>query len=202
MSFSFISKKEYYLIIDYDTLPINNFSLFNIKNGKSFFSFNCDSWGGYFKKMKNLFPFKKKFKYSCICEHMMFNTKIMLELIKLIENNNNLKGKNFYEKILDATEGRSDGFSEYDTYGTYVYNYYPDMYEYRHLRKSDDSWEYFSLDQEMFDYASQSYDTLRFEQLPNINSKYYKLFQNKNIRKKIKHTNIFKREIIILAINL
>ena len=60
------------------------------------------------------------------------------------------------------------------------------MYEYRHLRKSDDSWEYFSLDQKMFDYASQSYDTLRFEHLPNINSKYYKLFQNENIRKKRK----------------
>ena len=40
----------------------------------------------------------------------MFNTKIMLELIKLIERNNNLKGKNFHEKILDATEGRLDGF--------------------------------------------------------------------------------------------
>ena len=93
---------------------------------------------------------------------MMFNTKIMSELIKLIESSNNLKGKYFYDKILDASEGKDGCFSEYDTYGIYVYNYHPKFYEYRHLRKSDDSFLFFSLDQEMLDYASQSYDTLRF----------------------------------------
>ena len=191
MAFAFISKHEYYLIFDYDTIPINRFSLFNITTNKPFFSYSCDSWRKYFITMKKLFKYEKEYNYSYVCEHMMINKNIMIELIKTIEGNSNLEGEYFYEKILYASNGEEVGFSEYETYGTYVYNYFPDLYEYRHLRKSDNSPCIFSFDEKIIEYAAQYYDTLRFEKLPKTNSRLYRKMHNEKFRKRHKIYEIF-----------
>lgn len=192
MAYAFNAKKEYYFIIDYDTIPINNFSLFNPNNSKPFFSYSCDSWRNYFKTMKKLFNFEKQFNYSYVCELMMFKSSIMKEIVQIIEKKNDLKGKYFYEKILDASKGQDVGFSEYETYGTYVYNYYPDLYEYKHLRKSDASDQYFPLDEEIFEYAAKSYDTLRYEKEPDGKTFQYMLVNNNIFRKLFKVHDLYK----------
>ena len=181
--YAYKTKKEYYFILDYDTIPINNFSLFNPKNNKPYFSYSCDSWHDYYTTMKKLFYYEKEFNYSYVCEHMMFKTSIMKEMIELIERNNNLTGKYFYEKILDACNGERVSFSEYETYGTYVYNYYPDLYEYRHLRKSDNTKNFCPLNEKYFEYTALNYDTLRFERVPDGKSIWYILVKNKIFRR-------------------
>ena len=141
---------------------------------------------------KKLFNFEKQFNYSYVCELMMFKSSIMKEIVQIIEKKNDLKGKYFYEKILDASKGQDVGFSEYETYGTYVYNYYPDLYEYKHLRKSDASDQYFPLDEEIFEYAAKSYDTLRYEKEPDGKTFQYMLVNNNIFRKLFKVHDLYK----------
>ena len=67
---------------------------------------------------------------------MLFNKEIMIELINRIDSNRQLDGKIWYEKILYALEPESVspmGFSEFETYGNFCYNFYPNMYVERTL---------------------------------------------------------------------
>lgn len=60
----------------------------------------------------------------------------MLELINDIQYNTQLKGNAWYDKIVHALEPEyvsPMGFSEFETYGNYCYNFYPNIYAERTL---------------------------------------------------------------------
>jgi hypothetical protein len=78
-----------------------------------------------------LFGAGKISEKSFIAENMIVSVKVMNELLDEIEANENLCGKSFWEKIIDAVEPSQlpgSGFSEYETYGTFVMKNYPKMY--------------------------------------------------------------------------
>ena len=89
----------------------------------------------YFQTLKN-FELIKTNNFSFISEHMIINSKIMKNLINLIEKKQpeNLS----WTKTLISNISQDDlyrgGFSEYETYGTYLSQYHPDSFITRKLK--------------------------------------------------------------------
>lgn len=143
LAYAYISQSEYYLSWDIDTIPLNKPSFFD-NHGKPYFAFikaihkHYDI--NYFKLIKKLWPMiNSSFdnKESYIAEHMLFNTCLVKEMLSKLEENPNMKGVNFYEKILYAIPRKTlnlSGFSEFETYVAYVNSVYPDWYVRRHWK--------------------------------------------------------------------
>ena len=134
MQYSKICKEKFYLIFDSDTIPVKEVNMFS-EDGKPYFDINNKYGKPYFKTMKKIFPeLGKKFNYSFVSEHMLIKTEIMKELINKIENNSNLYGGIWYEKIINLININyldNTGFSEYETYGTFTSIYYKNLYKIR-----------------------------------------------------------------------
>lgn len=124
---------EYYLSWDADTLPLNKVSFF--EEDRVLMALKKEKHKPYFDTILNLFGNQVAFNsQSFIAEHMMFSRKVVCEMIDNIENNNDLIGNDWIGKIINATNPNDlNSFSEFETYGTYCYNYYPKMYKHRNL---------------------------------------------------------------------
>lgn len=114
---------------------------------------------------------------------MIFKTDFVKEMLNEIEKNSKIPGKTFYEKIINAIENKKDlnhsGFSEFETYGTYVYNKYKSEYEIREWKSLREGIFYFSLplNQKQINWVSKKYDAISFEKHDTL-SKLYKLWNN------------------------
>lgn len=131
MLYANLCEDEYYLVWDSDTLPLVTVNM--MKDGKPVFHMKDEYYAPYFETMIRLIPeLKKAEKKSFIAEHMLFSCNVMKSLIQEIENNSELPGEKFYEKILhaiDPQELSQSGFSEFETYGSYCDLRYPEKYE-------------------------------------------------------------------------
>lgn len=126
---------DYYLSWDSDTIPLRKIEFFD-GNGKPFFTLKTEHHAPYFVAIERLLGISKTNSCSYIAENMLFNKSIMLELINRIQSNDRLEGNTWFEKIVYVMEPESVspmGFSEFETYGNYCLNYYPDFYEERTL---------------------------------------------------------------------
>ena len=126
---------DYYLSWDSDTIPLRKIDFFN-ENGKPYFTMKSEYHKPYFVAIERLLGITNINKRSYIAENMLFNKEIMVELISRIQSNNQLKGSSWYEKIVYALEPETVspmGFSEFETYGNYCFNYHPFVYEERML---------------------------------------------------------------------
>ncbi len=126
---------DFYLSWDSDTLPLRKMSFFD-EYGKPYFTMKTEHHAPYFVAIERLFGITKTNSRSYIAENMLFNKKIMTELINCIDSNSQLEGNTWYEKIVYAIEPESVspmGFSEFETYGNFCFNYYPDFYVERTL---------------------------------------------------------------------
>lgn len=121
---------DYYLSWDSDTIPLRKINFFDEK-GKPYFTMKLEHHESYFVTIERLLGIMNYNSHSYISENMMFNKSIMIELINRIQSNNQLEGTTWFEKIIYALEPESVsplGFSEFETYGNYCLNYYPDFY--------------------------------------------------------------------------
>lgn len=121
---------DYYLSWDSDTIPLRKINFFDEK-GKPYFTMKLERHESYFVTIERLLGIMNYNSHSYIAENMMFNKSIMLELINRIQSNKQLEGTTWFEKIIYALEPESlspMGFSEFETYGNYCLNYYPDFY--------------------------------------------------------------------------
>lgn len=129
--------KEDYLVWDADTVPLNHL-VFKDDSGHYLFMPKTEHHAPYFSTIDKLFDAPKKADYSFISEHMIFNVKIMRELIAKIgqaEIPGCPKETLWFEKCIYAIQpGVLQGFSEFETYGTYCLNYYPDIFRLRKFR--------------------------------------------------------------------
>ena len=135
MAYSRICKNEYYLIWDSDTIPIKRIQMF--ENGHPIFDMKTEHHIPYFITMSRLIQDLKFMNFSYISEHMIIKTEYMKNLLKDIENKNNITGKMFWEKIImsiDKKDITKSGFSEYETFGSYVDTKYPTFYTHRAWR--------------------------------------------------------------------
>ena len=126
---------DYYLSWDSDTIPLRKINFFN-ESGKPYFTMKSEHHAPYFVAIERLFGITKTNNRSYIAENMLFNKEIMVELINRIQSNDLIKGDFWYEKIIYAMEPETVspmGFSEFETYGNYCLNYYPNLYVERTL---------------------------------------------------------------------
>lgn len=125
------SQNQYYLSWDADTIPLRKLDFF--VDGKVMFAMKKEFHKPYFDTIKRILDISEFNEKSYIAEHMMFDKQIMADLIGRISSCG-VRGEDWIEKIINAVEpGVSNGFSEFETYGNFCLNYYPQSYVERHL---------------------------------------------------------------------
>ncbi|NLL79353.1 MAG: hypothetical protein GX234_06140 [Clostridiales bacterium] len=169
MAYSMQCKEESYLVWDADTVPTHSVEMTD-KTGRYYFDIKTEYNKAYFDTLSRLFPqLKKKNTYSYIAEHMLFHAEIMRELISAIEGNDAVEGKDFWEKILHAVAVKdipNSGFSEFETYGTYVEYYHADAYRTRKWKSLREGTVFFGtgITRGQMEYLRKEYDAVSFEQ--------------------------------------
>ncbi len=123
--------KDYYLIWDADTLPLTQIPF--EKDGKLLYTMKREYHKPYFEVTERLWGLKKQNDFSFIAEHMIIKTQIMRELIEVISPRA-ADDCNWVKLIIGAMNVNDpNAFSEFETYGTYVTQHYPNLYMGRNL---------------------------------------------------------------------
>ena len=123
---------EYYLTWDADTLPLSHIKFFD--GDHPYFTRKYEYNENYFFTIERILGMQKRTDFSFIAEHMMFNSRIVRQMLCEIERAF-IGGNNWYEKVINAGNYESvlPTFSEFETYGTYVMYNYPNLYYTRQL---------------------------------------------------------------------
>ena len=185
MTFSNICEGDYYVSWDMDTVPLRPLSFFD-RDGKPVFDLKSEHNPGYFVTIRNLLGLEKNIEGSFISEHMIFKKVYMKELIGCIESSA-IEGSNYMEKVIGAIEADyiTLGFSEFETYGTYVTEKHPDAYSYRRFASfRRGSWfvKERDLNDDDISWLSEDFDAISFENAESIEDM-VQLFRNPKYRK-------------------
>ena len=169
MAYSLKCSKQWYLAWDGDTIPVRHIELFD-NDGTPYMDWKREYIPSYFRTISSIFPeMKKSVEMSFISEHMLFSTKIMNEMITEIENKKDVEGTYFYEKILrciDKKDLNGQGFSEFETYGTYLIYRYIDKYRMRRWFSYRNCGQYFRVDdisEEEMKWFGKDFHAITFE---------------------------------------
>ena len=157
--------KANYLSWDADTIPLSPIKF--EEDSKLCFDCKKEYHEPYFTPIKRLLGLHKIIDESFIAEHMLFEKRIVEEMICKIENQNDVTGNSWWKKILTSCDYSHslNSFSEFETYGTYAYSKNPNKYKLRHLatfRKGGLINGRFISDR-MLDKLSFDLDTISFE---------------------------------------
>jgi hypothetical protein len=128
--FQVVTSDDYFQI---DTDTCFNRKVNVIENGKPSFLFGKDQDHRPYRELtQKLFGFGREYPYSFISDMMFFKRDIIKELVAFT----GLNKYGFFELIINEVNKtqQPSGFSEYDTYGNYVTKYFPDLYNYKHLK--------------------------------------------------------------------
>ena len=170
MQFARFTNDDYYLIWDSDTIPLKPVKLFD-DNNRPFFDMKTEYHVPYFETINRIFPdIRKTAKGSFISEHMIIKAEYMRELIDETASSSDLEGANFQEKIINAIDAKDlagSGFSEFETYGSYVMVRHPKAYSLREWHSLRSGRRFYSdlsaIDEENRRWLSQKYDALSLE---------------------------------------
>lgn len=112
---------DYYLTVDADTVFLRKVTFFN-ENDKPLYDTSKAYHKPYFFFFKELLGFDARREFSFITHHMVFNKDIVLEM-----RNRFLKKKIWYDRIVDCVDSPNSFslFSEFETYGHYLKQFYP-----------------------------------------------------------------------------
>lgn len=169
LGWSYVCKDKDYIVIDADTMPLNKIEFLD-RDGNYLFTKKIEFNKPYFDTINKLFngQIERKVDYSFIAENMIFNCEYVKEMLSKIMNNADIPGNTFYEKILHAIDPKEllyNGFSEFETYGNYMYNLHPDCIKVRSLRTQREA--VFLLGskptQEQLEWATNDYDIISIE---------------------------------------
>ncbi|WP_051211754.1 DUF6492 family protein [Butyrivibrio fibrisolvens] len=185
MQYSAVCEEEYYLCWDADTVPLKHISMFS-DNGNPYFDVKTECQDRYFITIERLFNFGKIIQKSFISEHMLFKKEYMQEMIKEIENTS-YPGSAFYEKILYAAgnDNISLGFSEFETYGTYVGMRHSSAYvlrDWKSFRNINFFVDISKVTQEDLEWLSKDYHSATFEKYQETNDVLNQLFNEPRYR--------------------
>ncbi|MBQ9487990.1 MAG: hypothetical protein IJU91_09365, partial [Selenomonadaceae bacterium] len=124
----------------------------------------------YFELIKKFFGDSLKFVESptpsFISEGMIMKASIMRELVE------KMGGEDFWKNILNAIDAPNlsgSGFSEFETYGTYLVNKYPQLYIKRQLSTLRDGGSIFRRILSFEELKLLPYDTISFENWQLVN---------------------------------
>ncbi len=137
MAYAYRCQGDAYLIWDADTIPVRKLNFF--EGGKPQFSYCQEYFPDYYNTIDRLFNGRVKgVAGKCfIVEHMVILKSYMQEMLQVICDNPGLQGSNFYERILHAVDRKAmkdSGFSEFETYATYMLKEHEGIYGIRRLQ--------------------------------------------------------------------
>lgn len=162
-------KDDFYVVIDSDTIPLNPITFLNEDN-IYLLTQKIEYHEPYFDTINKLFLGKvyRPGNYSFIAENMVFDCRIVREILKEIENNNGIKGDAFYEKIMYAIDDKdvlNSGFSEFETYGCYLSIKHKNKFKLRKLRTAREAVYVLgsNLTEEKLKWAKKDYDMISIE---------------------------------------
>lgn len=117
-----VCDNENILILDSDTIFIRPIKF--IENGKFVLSCSDEFHQPYREAFKKILGFIPKSEFSFVSHYMLFNKKKLQLLKQHIENKNN---KVWFKAIIDSASTEStSGFSEYETYGNFIEEFFPE----------------------------------------------------------------------------
>lgn len=186
MAYAFTSTTPEYLIWDADTIPLNHLNYYT-GDGKPIFTVKNEYHKPYFSTLEKLLGYGKQIQTSFIAEHMLINKYRMLELISTIESNNSLFGKAFFEKVIYAVNQgdlSGSGFSEFETYGSFILYNYPSTYSIKRLRTARHAKIVLGNhpSESALTWFSKCYDTLSLEKWDSENSILKSISQNRTFQ--------------------
>jgi len=156
---------EFYIVWDADTVALRPQQLFS-SGGKPRMLRKEEHNAAYFSTMSKLLGIDRQVDFSFIAENMIISTSYMRELISEISREGDKV--NFWRYIIDSIDIIDlplSGFSEFETYGNYVYSKYPDSYEYIELKAKRSAGRLYGRHPSRFDLRalSKKYDLASFE---------------------------------------
>lgn len=166
LAWTYHCKDKYYVVIDSDTYPLNKIEFVN--NGKYLFTKKIEYNKPYFDTIETLFDgqIKRVGNFSFVAEHMPFDCMIVKEMLDKIEKK--YANMPFYEAILrtiNVEDLEKSGFSEFETYGSYIMTLYPEKVELRKLRTLREA--AYTLggmpSNEKLEWASEDFDIISIE---------------------------------------
>lgn len=170
MAWAYKSKDSRYISLDADTFVLNPIRF--TEGDRYLFTSKTEYHKPYFNCINRLFggSVKRNVDFSFIAENMVFDCKIMKEMITDIEKNEELDGNFFWEKILNAVDKDEliwSGFSEFETYGNYIFTRYPDKVKSRKLRTMREALVLLggNPSSEQLSWASADYDVISVESI-------------------------------------
>ena len=191
MDYSKVCDNDYYMSWDGDTVPCRDVVMFK-EDGTPFLDLKHEYNELYFTTMGRLIPGLKKFiDASFISEHMLFKCEIMKRLIARIEDNDSIDGKTFYEKIINCIpleDIQGNGFSEFETYGSFVCLTSPMAYRLREWHSFRLAGEFFDperITDEDYEWLGRDFDALSFEKGMTVREDHKNLFDNKEYQAKL-----------------
>lgn len=185
MSYSSICPDDYYMSWDADTIPLHKIEIAD-ENNIPYFNMKTECRDSYFRTINTLFGFEKSVEQSFISENMLFNTALMEELKSDIMKTP-LKGDTYYEKIFYAINinDMKRGFSEFETYGTWMLKKHPEKYVMRtweSLRLGGAFFKPLELNEADCKWLSQDFDAITFESYNPLILDLYEIFHNEEYR--------------------
>ena len=191
MEYLRICEGEYYMSWDGDTVPCKKVEMFN-DEGKPYLDLKHEYNELYFTTMGKLVPGLKKFiEPSFISEHMLFKCDIMKRLIAKIESNESIPGSRFYEKIINCIpleDIQGNGFSEFETYGSFVCLTSPMTYKLREWHSFRLAGEFFdpeAISDDDYEWLAHDFDAISFEKGMTVREDHKNLFDNKEYQSKL-----------------
>ncbi len=172
MAYAQICNDEYYLVWDSDTIPIKKIVFFD-RDGKPYLDYRehvkydeC-----FFRTQKVLMTNKKLNRTtdnSFICEHLLVNVHIMRNLLHDLEIFGTAQKHTFFENIMYSISKdliNLSGFSEFETYASYVMNEYPNTHILRYWRNLRNAGIYIgkNLSKSNVKWLSESFDVISVE---------------------------------------
>jgi hypothetical protein len=133
LQFAFLNEEnDYYLIWDADTIPLRHMEFFDEKN-RMWITKATEYHQPYFKTYRNLLGEEPNRGFSFIAQHLVIQKSVAREMLQAIEHH--CPGdENWAWKIMRNLAGEgSNRFSEFETYGHYIKNRYPERIAIREL---------------------------------------------------------------------
>ncbi len=185
------SDDDYYFVWDGDTIPCKTFTMFDEEN-VPYFDLKNEYHEEYFNTLEKILPGMKKVrKESFIAEHMIFSKELVLKMLDDIEKNTEIQGDFFWEKIINCLNSpllQSNSFSEFETYGTYVFTKYPEkcrLRDWHSFRYGASFFDVNTICDRDFDWLSKDFYAISFEKNQTVRFDQKNLFDNPKYQSKL-----------------
>ena len=186
LSYSDICDDKYYLSWDADTIPLHRLDMIS-PEGNPYFDVKKEWQESYFNAIQALFGFGKKIGRSFITEHMLFDVDLVKEMLSEILTISKSE-KKYYEVIFEKIDNLALGFSEFETYGTWVAMRHQDRYRIRtwkSFRNANFFIERKDVVGEDIEWLAKCYDAASFEKYQKTVAELQEVFKMPRYREKL-----------------